>query len=106
MGLSDRAVATSGDYRNFFEAGGQRYSHTIDPRTGRPVTHPVGAVSVIDTMALRADAWATALMVLGPEQGLALAEQQGIAALFITRDRHGTLHETSSPAFAAFRRAQ
>ncbi len=104
--LDGRSVSTSGDYRDFREVDGRRVSHTIDPRSGKPVDHDLTSVTVITTSAAGADAWATALMVLGPEQGLALAEQQGIAALFITRDRHGTLHETSSPAFAAFRRAQ
>jgi len=69
LALSGQAIATSGDYRNFFQVAGKRYSHTIDPRTGRPVTHQLASVSVIDASAMRADAMATALLVLGPEAG-------------------------------------
>ena len=71
--LKDRAVATSGDYRQFFEIDGVRYSHIIDPRTGRPVEH-MASVTVIALDATTADALATAISVLGPEDGLALAE--------------------------------
>lgn len=84
--LGDAAMATSGDYRNFYERDGRRYSHTIDPATGRPVTHALASVTVIDTECARADALATALLVLGPDRGLALAESGGIAALLITRE--------------------
>jgi thiamine biosynthesis lipoprotein len=83
--LSGRAMATSGDYRNFYEVGGQRRSHIVDPRTGRPVTHRLASVSVVHLDAVRADAWATALAVLGPDEGLALAEAQGLAAYFLVR---------------------
>jgi thiamine biosynthesis lipoprotein len=104
--LDGRSVSTSGDYRDFRELEGRRISHTIDPRSGQPVEHDLTSVTVITNSAAEADAWATALTVLGPEQGLALAEQRGIAALFIRRDRDGSLHETSTKAFAAFRRVQ
>ena len=84
--INDLSVATSGDYRNFFEYAGQRFSHTIDPRTGRPVTHKLTSVTVLAASAAYADAMATALMVLGPDAGSAFAEQESIAALFLFRD--------------------
>ncbi len=96
--LTDRAVATSGDYRNFFEFNGQRYSHMIDPRSGRPVTHTLASVTVVAKTAGFADAMATALMILGPDDGMELASAQGIAAIFIQRSTSG-LTETVTPAF-------
>ena len=84
--LRDMGMATSGDYRNFFQLDGKRYSHTIDPATGRPVTHALASVTVVGASTARADAWATALLVLGPEQGLSLAQQLGLAALLIEQD--------------------
>jgi thiamine biosynthesis lipoprotein len=79
------AIAGSGDYRNYFEVDGVRYSHEIDPRTGRPITHNLAAVYVIDRAAARADALATAFMVLGYGEGLQLAERDGLAVYFIVR---------------------
>lgn len=84
--LHDRALATSGDYRNYFEVDGQRYSHTIDPATGRPVTHNLTSVSVLAEDCLTADALATAIEVLGPEQGMKLAEQEGVSIYQIIRN--------------------
>jgi len=84
--LLDRGMATSGDYRNFFELDGRLYSHTIDPTTGRPVTHGLASVTVLGESTARADAWATALLVLGPERGFILAQGLGLAALLIERD--------------------
>jgi FAD:protein FMN transferase len=101
--LSDVAVATSGDYRNFYELDGQRYSHTIDPRTGRPVTHNLTGVTVIDTSTAYADAMATALLVLGPEEGPGLAEQLDLAGYFLLRTEHG-IEEISTSQFAKLRR--
>lgn len=98
--LRDVAIATSGDYRNFFEHDGKRYSHTIDPRTGRPVAHDLGAASVISESAMHADAWATALLVLGPERGLEMARREGLAANLIIRTAQG-VKEIHTPAFAA-----
>lgn len=86
ISLIDRAVATSGDYRNYFEADGVRYSHTIDPNSGYPIRHRLASVSVIHESAMYADGWATALMVLGAEKGLQLAEKNHIAAYFIVRE--------------------
>lgn len=79
------AVAGSGDYRNYFDLDGVHYSHEIDPRTGRPVMHNLAAVYVIDATAARADALATAFMVLGTERAFALAQRIGLAAYFITK---------------------
>ena len=98
--LTDVAVATSGDYRNFFEVEGRRYSHTIDPRTGFPVAHRAAAVTVLADTAARADALATALLVMGPEAGLGFAEREGLAALFLLRDDEAIV-ERPSPAFSA-----
>jgi FAD:protein FMN transferase len=83
--LRDLAIATSGDYRIYLEHEGVRYPHILDPRTGRPINNAVASVTVADSSCARADAWATALMVLGPQEGLQLAEQQGLAAMFIIR---------------------
>ena len=83
--LVDEAIATSGDYRNYYEIAGQRFAHTIDPVTARPVKHTLASVTVIAPNAMTADGWATALMVLGVEKGLAVAEQQKLAVLFISR---------------------
>ncbi|MEK1904940.1 MAG: FAD:protein FMN transferase [Pseudomonas sp.] len=89
LALDGQGVSTSGDYRNYFEQDGQRYSHTFDPHTGAPVHHDLAAVTVIDPSALRADGLSTLLMVLGPERGFAYAEQAGIAALFVSRSQGG-----------------
>jgi len=100
--LRGRAIATSGDYRNFFDDAGRRYSHTIDPRDGRPVGHTLASVSVIADSATDADAASTALMVMGPEAGPDWARERGIAALFVFRDG-AALRERATPAFEAHR---
>ncbi len=100
--LTDTAMATSGDYRNFFEAGGQRYSHTIDTRTGRPVTHSLASVTVVAEQGYRADALATALLVMGPEEGMAFAIREGIAVLMLLRTEEGIV-ERQTPAFEQLR---
>lgn len=84
MPLPDRAVATSGDYRNYYEVDGVRYSHTIDPQSGRPVTHRGASVTVVATDCATADALATALLVMGPDAGFGWAERNGVAALFLS----------------------
>lgn len=84
--LRDRAIATSGDYRNYFEHEGRRYSHTIDPRSGEPIRHATASVSVIAEDCMTADAWATAINVLGPETGPRVAERAGLEALMLVRD--------------------
>lgn len=83
VGISDMGMATSGDYRNFFDFNGKRYSHIIDATTGRPVTHNTASVTVMTENAMLADAWATALLVLGRERGLEIANQRDLAVLFI-----------------------
>src|SRR5204862_6892105 len=82
--LKNRAIATSGTTENCFEQDGRHYSHIIDPKTARPVEHPPIAVSVVADTTMEADAWATALVVLGPERGTALAQARGLAALLVT----------------------
>ena len=84
--LSGQSIATSGNYRNFFERNGQRYSHMIDPTTAWPIKHELALVSVISDQVMHADALSTALMVAGPERGYQLAQAQNLAALFISVD--------------------
>ena len=98
--LTNQAMATSGDYRNFIGEGADRRSHTIDPRTGRPVTHSLASVSVVADSCTEADGWATALTVLGPEEGLAKAEAEGLAAFFLVREADGSFTESSTSAFS------
>lgn len=100
--LTDAAVATSGDYRNYFESAGQRYSHTIDTRTGKPITHSLASVTVIDVSGYRADALATAFLVMGPEEAIAFALKEQLAALFLMRNEAG-LEELTTPAFDLLR---
>ncbi len=85
-GGNDRSMATSGDYRNFFEIDGTRYSHTIDPRTGTPIEHSLASVTVVSESCMAADAWATALNVLGPEEALRTAKMEGLDVLLVARD--------------------
>lgn len=91
--LANLSLATSGDYRNFFERDGVRISHTIDPRTGRPIAHDLASVSVIQASCMTADALATALGVLGPDEGLELAEKLDIPAYFLVRVEDGVFEE-------------
>jgi thiamine biosynthesis lipoprotein len=99
--LEDVAVATSGDYRNYYEEDGRRYSHTIDPRTGRPITHHLASVTVVAEQCSTADGLATALEVLGPKKGMALANREDIAAYFIVKTDEGFKTELSD-AFHAY----
>lgn len=101
IGLSGMAMATSGDYRNYYERDGVIYSHTIDPRTGRPVPHSVASATVIHHECVYADALATALVVMGADEGLALAQEMGLPVLFVIHKDDG-LEERPSPAFTAF----
>ena len=91
------AVMTSGTYRHFFDQNGVRYSHILDARNGRPVQHDTVAVTVLDANPTAADAWSTALLCVGVEAGLPLAEQHGIAALFFTQDENGQQEFASAP---------
>ena len=87
INLHNTSIATSGDYRNrYIDQQGKVRSHTIDPSTGEPITHTLASVSVLHPECMYADAWATALNVLGAERGLALANQLKLAAIFITRE--------------------
>ncbi len=107
--LNESSVATSGDYRNFFEIDGVHYSHAIDPTTGWPVKEPPAAVSVVHQSCMSADAWATAMMVLGRKKGLAVARKEGLSVLFqyVTESGDMELHaagllaESSTPPPAA-----
>jgi thiamine biosynthesis lipoprotein len=84
--LTDIAIATSGDYRNYFEKGGVRYSHTIDPRNGMPIRHQLASVTVITESCAEADAWATAFSVLGADESAELANKLGLAAYMLVRE--------------------
>jgi FAD:protein FMN transferase len=99
--LCDLSMATSGDYRNYFEHAGRRYSHEIDPRTGRPVSRRLTSVSVVAPECALADAFSTALIVLGAEDGFACASRLGIAACFIVAEPDGTLVDRATPEFLA-----
>ena len=99
--LQNVAVATSGDYRNYFEIDGVRYSHSIDPRTGYPVAHELVSVTVVHPSSMHADAWATALTVMGAEQAWAVAQAQGLAVYFIARDGEA-FSSRYTAAFAAY----
>ncbi|MGF6591131.1 FAD:protein FMN transferase [Pseudomonas sp. 2835] len=92
-------VSTSGDYRNYFEENGQRYSHTFDARLGKPVKHDLASVTVFDRSTLMADGYSTLLLILGPERGWEFAQRHGIAAVFVTRVADGFVSR-STPGFA------
>jgi thiamine biosynthesis lipoprotein len=98
--LEDAAVATSGDYRKAWrDAEGRRLSHILDPRTGRPIAHDLASVTVVDEDGAWADALATGLLVLGPQEGRALAARERLAARFVQRQKDGRFAEWSTPAF-------
>ena len=101
ISVSGVGVATSGDYRNYFEVDGRRFSHTLDPRTGYPVTHKLASVTVVAATAAEADAWATALSVLGPERAKTIVEEKNLAAFFIIRAGEG-FEEAYSSAFTPY----
>lgn len=102
IALHGLSVATSGDYRRYFvDRDAQRhYAHTIDPRTGYPANHALASVTVVHRECMLADAFSTALMVLGPDAGMALARRERLAVRFVTRTNDG-FSETVSPAYAA-----
>lgn len=87
--LLDQAVATSGDYRNFYKVDDVRYSHIINPSTGYPVSHNAASVTVLAKSSMEADAWATALLVLGPEEGIEIAAKQNLKVMMILRGESG-----------------
>jgi thiamine biosynthesis lipoprotein len=100
--LNDGAIATSGDYRNWYDSGGRRYAHIVDPRNGRPVRWIGFSVTVAHPSATIADAWATGLSVLGPDAGLEIAEREGLAVLYLTTDSAGTYEERGSARWREF----
>lgn len=101
IGLSKGAVATSGDYRNYFEKDGVRYSHTLDPRDGYPIRHALASVTVIADNCAQADALATAFMVMGDQPTLAYAEERDIPVFLLVKAGDGFV-EQYSPAFGAY----
>ena len=90
------ALATSGNYRNFKMVDGKRIGHTLDPRTGKPVEHQTASVSVVSPSCMEADGWATALLVLGAEEGIPIANREGIAARFLVGGEDGTFSVDAS----------
>lgn len=101
VALHDLAVATSGDYRRFFDHDGRRYAHTLDPATGAPSQGGMVSVTVLAATAMDADAFATALTVMGPQAALAFATDHDLAALIVSRTDRGGLEERLSPALLA-----
>lgn len=97
----DMAIATSGDYRNYFERDGVRYSHIINPQTGRPIDNRVVSVTVLDKSCMTADGLATGLMVLGDEKGIEIAEQNHIPVFMIVKTDDG-FKEVASSAFKPY----
>ncbi|EKO3392045.1 FAD:protein FMN transferase [Vibrio fluvialis] len=97
----DMAIATSGDYRNYFERDGVRYSHIINPQTGRPIHNRVVSVTVLDKSCMTADGLATGLMVLGDEKGIEIAEQNHIPVFMIVKTDDG-FKEIASSAFKPY----
>lgn len=101
LSIENKALATSGDYRIYFEENGVRYSHLINPKTGKPISHNLVSVSVISDTCMTADGLATALNVMGHEKGLFLANNEGIAALFMIKEGN-EYKEVASEAFKAY----
>lgn len=91
-------MATSGDYHNYFEKDGVRYSHTVDPVTGRPITHTLASVTVIHDSCMTADALATAINVLGPVKGFDLAVKENLPVFLIIKKKGGFM-EKMTPQF-------
>lgn len=91
----DNAVATSGDYRNYYEVDGQRFSHIIDPDTAKPINHKLVSVTVIHPSSMTADGLSTAIMVMGEEKGLAFAEENELAVYMISKTDHGFIEQSS-----------
>ncbi len=101
LSIGRNGMATSGDYRNFFSVGGKRYSHVMDPKTGYPIVHDTGSVTVIHPSCAAADAWATALLVLGWEKGYEVAVRNGLSALFVYRIG-SDLKDRGTPGFLRY----
>lgn len=103
--LDGYGVSTSGDYRNYFEYQGKRYSHTFDPRSGQPVMNQLAAVTVLDPNTAMADGLSTLLLVKGPEEGWRYAIEHDVAALFVIRQGAG-FESRSTPRFKALERGE
>lgn len=101
ISVGNNAVATAGDYRNFYERNGVRYSHLINPKTGYPIQHNLVSVTVIHPSSMTADGLATAINVMGPERGLAMAQSNKLAVLLITKE-NGEFVEYTTPEFEPF----
>jgi len=99
--VAESAVATSGDYRNYFEQEGIRYSHILDPRSGSPIKHNLASVTVLSNSCAEADAWATAFLVMGAEPSLQLAEQLKLPIYLLTKEGD-TFKGANSEAFEPF----
>ncbi|GLT17214.1 FAD:protein FMN transferase [Vibrio zhanjiangensis] len=97
----DMAIATSGDYRNYFERDGVRYSHIINPETGKPINHKVVSVTVLDKSSMTADGLATGLMVLGEEKGMKIANENNIPVFMIVKSNDGFV-ELASNAYKPY----
>lgn len=106
LALDGLAVASSGDYRRHADYGAGRVAHSLDPRSGTPLAHGIAMLSVVHASAMQADAWSTALGVLGVERGMYLATQRGLAARFVRRLDDGRFDEHASPAWAALEDAE
>lgn len=103
--ISNTGIATSGDYRNYFEEEGIRYSHTIDPSTAHPITHKVASVTVLANNTMMADGWATAMMVLGEDKGIKKANALGLKVFMIIRsgDDFTSRHSLTFPKEALYK---
>ncbi|MAA79739.1 MAG: hypothetical protein CL916_10810 [Deltaproteobacteria bacterium] len=101
--LQDMAIATSGDYRNYYEQDGKRISHTIDARTGMPITHTLASVSVLHPSAMMADGWATALNVVGPQEAITLAQKHNLNIMLIVRNKKNEHEIQYSNQFTQYR---
>lgn len=95
------AIATSGDYRNYFEKEGVRYSHIINPQTGKPINHKVVSVTVLDKSSMTADGLATGLMVLGEDRGMKVANDKSIPVFMIVKSSDGFI-ELASDAYKPY----
>lgn len=100
--LADMAMATSGDYRNFVEENGVRLSHTIDPTTGKPIAHRLASATVLHRECAMADGYATAIMALGPEKGMDMAERLDLPVFLMVHDGQNGFEDRMSRAFRAY----
>jgi len=105
VAINNMSLTTAGDYRNYTERDGRRICHIVDPHTGQPVTHRLASVSVLHEKCVMADGYDTALMVLGPDEGYALAVKEGLAALFIVHDPTQGFDTRATPAYERLTRA-